>query len=198
MGARSLPETYPTASWLQFEPRPYRVQHANHSATEPPTTVDEKGKGSPYSITDRRVPELRAMAINAGCDEVLPCGMMYRDFIQWWTAWRALSWLLDMKPEHWVEMRRENRWNNVELRDGRYNQVIHMVSAAKGAEDFYDTKNHVTRHEGIDLARQLDDLTAQVRLFLPAQFISRVLQSFFVPSVLLRCWLGGRKGIRPV
>jgi len=138
------------------------------------------------------------MAINAGCDEVLPCGMMYRDFIQWWTAWRALSWLLDMKPEHWVEMRRENRWNNVELRDGRYNQVIHMVSAAKGAEDFYDTKNHVTRHEGIDLARQLDDLTAQVRLFLPAQFISRVLQSFFVPSVLLRCWLGGRKGIRPV
>jgi len=67
-----------------------------------------------------------------------------------------------MKPEQWAEMRVKNEWNNVELRDGRYNQVIHMVSAAKGAEDFYDTKNHMTRQEGIELARHLDDLTAQV------------------------------------
>jgi len=103
-----------------------------------------------------------------------------------------------MKPEHWVEMRRENRWNNVELRDGRYNQVIHMVSAAKGAEDFYDTKNHVTRHEGIDLARQLDDLTAQVRLFYLHSLFRECCSHFFVTSVLLRCWLGGRMGIRPV
>jgi len=67
-----------------------------------------------------------------------------------------------MKPEHWVEMCKVNDWNNVELRDGRYNQVIHMVSAAKGAEQFYDNQNHVTRHESLELARQLDDLTAQV------------------------------------
>jgi len=69
---------------------------------------------------------------------------------------------LDMKSEHWAEMCRKNKWNNVDLRDGRYNQVIHMVSAAKGAEDFYDNVNHVTRHEGIEQARMLDDLTAQV------------------------------------
>jgi len=68
----------------------------------------------------------------------------------------------DMKPEHWAEMCKMNDWNNVELRDGRYNQVIHMVSAAKGAEQFYDNQNHVTRHESLELARQLDDLTAQV------------------------------------
>ena len=32
---------YPTAMRLRFEPRPYcaRVQHANHSATEPPSVV---------------------------------------------------------------------------------------------------------------------------------------------------------------
>lgn len=30
-----------------------------------------------------------------------------------------------------------NGWNSVEMRDTRYNQIIHMVSAAKGAEDFY-------------------------------------------------------------
>ena len=68
----------------------------------------------------------------------------------------------DLKPEHWAQMQTKNEWNNVELRDGRYNQVIHMVSAAKGAEDFYDNENHMTRHEGIELARHLDDLTAQV------------------------------------
>jgi hypothetical protein len=33
-----------------------------------------------------------------------------------------------------------NGWNPVELRDTRYNQIIHMVSAAKGAEDFYTTE----------------------------------------------------------
>lgn len=33
-----------------------------------------------------------------------------------------------------------NSWNSVELRDNRYNQIIHMVSAANGAEDFYSTE----------------------------------------------------------
>jgi len=42
MGVNSLPKTcYPTASRLRFEPRPFCawVQHANHSATEPPPLV---------------------------------------------------------------------------------------------------------------------------------------------------------------
>lgn len=30
-----------------------------------------------------------------------------------------------------------NNWNAIELRDNRYNQIIHMVSAASGAEEFY-------------------------------------------------------------
>lgn len=33
-----------------------------------------------------------------------------------------------------------NGWNTVELRDNRYNQIVHMVSAANGAEDFYSTE----------------------------------------------------------
>lgn len=33
-----------------------------------------------------------------------------------------------------------NGWNSVELRDNRYNQIVHMVSAANGAEDFYSTE----------------------------------------------------------
>ena len=38
-----------------------------------------------------------------------------------------------------------------------------MVSAAKGAEMFYQT-SHVVRQENIELARQLDDLASQVTL----------------------------------
>ena len=60
-------------------------------------------------------------------------------------------------------MREEYGWNSVELRDGRYNQVIHMVSAAKGAEPFYCTELHATRYEDLDLARKLDDFASQVR-----------------------------------
>jgi len=66
-----------------------------------------------------------------------------------------------LKPDQWERMKAENGWNNVELRDNRYNQVIHMVSAAKGAELFYQTDTHVTRYENLELARQLDDYAAQ-------------------------------------
>ena len=37
-----------------------------------------------------------------------------------------------------------------------------MMSAAKGAEPFYRTDTHITRQEGVELAKQLDDLTSQV------------------------------------
>lgn len=49
-----------------------------------------------------------------------------------------------------------NGWHNVELRDNRYNQIIHMVSAANGAEDFYSTEDHVCRSEGVEMARERD------------------------------------------
>jgi hypothetical protein len=42
--------------------------------------------------------------------------------------------------EKWERMMVANGWNSVELRDNRYNQIIHMVSAANGAEDFYTTE----------------------------------------------------------
>ena len=42
-------------------------------------------------------------------------------------------------------------------------QVIHMVSAANGAEDFYGTAGHKTRYENLEHARQLDQYSAQVR-----------------------------------
>ena len=41
-------------------------------------------------------------------------------------------------------------------------QVIHMVSAAKGAEPFYTCEGHKTRTEDYEGARNLDTITADV------------------------------------
>ncbi|XP_063238835.1 TRPL translocation defect protein 14 isoform X2 [Bacillus rossius redtenbacheri] len=65
-----------------------------------------------------------------------------------------------ISPEKWEQMMRRNGWNPVELRDNRYNQIVHMVSAANGAEDFYTTEDHACRSEGLELARELDSKAA--------------------------------------
>uniref|UniRef100_A0A1Y1LFA8 NadR/Ttd14 AAA domain-containing protein n=1 Tax=Photinus pyralis TaxID=7054 RepID=A0A1Y1LFA8_PHOPY len=65
-----------------------------------------------------------------------------------------------VSKETWERMMRENNWNNVELRDNRYNQIVHMVTAARGAEDFYSTEDHACRSEGVDSARELDQHAA--------------------------------------
>lgn len=48
--------------------------------------------------------------------------------------------LTDISKDKWEKMTAANGWNSVELRDNRYNQIVHMVSAANGAEDFYSTE----------------------------------------------------------
>uniref|UniRef100_A0A8D8L7L1 NadR/Ttd14 AAA domain-containing protein n=3 Tax=Cacopsylla melanoneura TaxID=428564 RepID=A0A8D8L7L1_9HEMI len=63
-------------------------------------------------------------------------------------------------PDKWEKMMAANGWNSVELRDNRYNQIIHMVSAANGAEDFYTTEDHACRSESVDFAKELDHKAA--------------------------------------
>lgn len=46
--------------------------------------------------------------------------------------------------------------NEVELRDS-YDAVFHMVTAAKGAEQFYTTENNAARTESVEQAAALDD-----------------------------------------
>lgn len=75
-----------------------------------------------------------------------------------------------MPIEAWGKLISKERWNNIQLRDSRYSQVIHMVTAAKGAEEFYTTEEHSVRDEGPELARILDDKVAQV-LILPISLI---------------------------
>lgn len=53
----------------------------------------------------------------------------------------------------------EEGWTWTTLRDRRYDHVIHMTTAALGAEKFYTLQNNVARSEGVDLARLLDQKT---------------------------------------
>jgi len=66
-----------------------------------------------------------------------------------------------MSKESWDKVLKANGWNAVELRDNRYNQVIHLITAANGAEDFYNIEDNPCRTEGLDLARQLDKATIE-------------------------------------
>jgi len=61
-----------------------------------------------------------------------------------------------MSKESWEVLLDEYNWNVVDLRDRRYDGVIHMVSAAIGAEKFYTTENNAARIENINEARDVD------------------------------------------
>lgn len=65
-----------------------------------------------------------------------------------------------MSQENWDKMMIKRDVQCVsELREGRYNAVFHLVTAAEGAEQFYTLENNAVRTETPELARQLDNMT---------------------------------------
>ena len=65
-----------------------------------------------------------------------------------------------MAPEMWDELTRATGTSTPQLRD-RYDAVLHLVSAADGAEQYYTTANNAQRYEqmneeGLRIARSLD------------------------------------------
>ncbi|XP_059488051.1 TRPL translocation defect protein 14 [Neocloeon triangulifer] len=62
--------------------------------------------------------------------------------------------------DKWEFLMSKNNWNEIELRDTRYNHIIHMVSAANGAQAFYTLEDHSCRSEGVSLAQELDENAA--------------------------------------
>ena len=65
-----------------------------------------------------------------------------------------------IKPEEWMEITAMAGTNSNELME-RYDAVLHLVSAADGAEKYYTTATNATRYEqaneeGLRLARELD------------------------------------------
>lgn len=66
-----------------------------------------------------------------------------------------------LQPEQWAKITNELGYTNAQLRDERYDAVLHLVSAADGAEQFYTTSNNAQRLEqadekGLQIARELD------------------------------------------
>lgn len=66
-----------------------------------------------------------------------------------------------LTPELWNHIIGELGYTTAQLRDERYDAVLHLVSAADGAEQFYTTSNNAQRLEradeqGLQIARELD------------------------------------------
>lgn len=62
-----------------------------------------------------------------------------------------------MSEEEFVQVLRDIQCTESELM-GRYDAVFHLVTAAKGAEEFYTTANNAARTETLEEAAALDDL----------------------------------------
>lgn len=66
-----------------------------------------------------------------------------------------------MTSDAWNRMLADNTWDPVQLRDERYDTVIHMVTAADGAESFYQLENNAARSESVTEARDVDRRTQE-------------------------------------
>jgi len=56
----------------------------------------------------------------------------------------------------WQALLDDTAWNTIQLRDKRYEAVVHMVTAADGADKFYSGDNNVARYETVEEAVKLD------------------------------------------
>lgn len=56
----------------------------------------------------------------------------------------------------WQALLDETGWSTIQLRDRRYEAVIHMVTSADGATKFYTSENNEARYETVDQAKELD------------------------------------------
>lgn len=62
-----------------------------------------------------------------------------------------------MDRADWLRVLKDLDLDEVSLRDHRYDCVIHLVTAAKGAESFYSLETNTVRSEGLDMAKAIDD-----------------------------------------
>jgi nicotinamide riboside kinase len=72
----------------------------------------------------------------------------------------------------------------IEALQARYDLVIHLVTAADGAEKFYTLSNNTARTETIEEARDLDQRTCQAWITHPAHHIVRNEEDGFQAKML--------------
>jgi len=56
----------------------------------------------------------------------------------------------------WQAILDDTGWSTIQLRDRRYEAVIHMMTAAEGAEEFYTSSNNDARYESVQEAKDID------------------------------------------
>lgn len=76
-----------------------------------------------------------------------------------------------MDPHDWEEFLRKRNTSAAEIREGRYNAVFHLVTAADGAEAYYTLENNEARTETAEEARSLDCLTRKAWVGHPKLFV---------------------------
>jgi hypothetical protein len=91
-----------------------------------------------------------------------------------------------ISTEGWDKMLSDCQLNMFDLRDNRYNQVVHMVTAADGAPNYYTLKNNAARFEGLQEALDIDKRTRNVR-FLIRMFYQPISPGMVGPSILRHC-----------
>lgn len=61
-----------------------------------------------------------------------------------------------IEAPQWLELLNKMNLQEESMCEDRYHHVVHMVSAANGAEDFYSVDDHAARFEGLEMARERD------------------------------------------
>ena len=64
-----------------------------------------------------------------------------------------------MNESMWQALLDETSWSNSQLRDKRYDMVLHLVTAADGALDYYSKKSNESRYEDEEAAISTDRRT---------------------------------------
>lgn len=72
-----------------------------------------------------------------------------------------------MKPHLWQRMLRENNLEVIDIRDSRYDLVVHLVTAADGAPEFYSHETNKQRSESPGDAIKIDQLIQNAWLGTP-------------------------------
>lgn len=76
-----------------------------------------------------------------------------------------------LSPERFGALMKLRGRSVTDLREGRYNAVFHMVTAADGAEEFYTLENNSVRSESIDQAILVDRNTQNAWVGHPHLFV---------------------------
>lgn len=66
--------------------------------------------------------------------------------------------------DSWLQMLREIGIEEFDLLNKRYDQVVHLVTAADGAEEYYTLSNNTARKENVVAAKEMDEKTRKAWL----------------------------------